>query len=584
MDMETPTNWEHLPAKNLHNIFENFDFPDVMNCFLICKNWYHEANFYFKDKLWFSTNNVETIKDVEKSKRSFQCLRVFHDEVKEECLDILKASDILEALISRKLKPTDPISEAFIEFGNYPALSKIIKLLGKQLKILTLRSDTYATRPGQCARKSFRYSAGLPRSYANLDYGCLSSVEKLSIERFENTFLNISRHFGNLRSLTLSSDKMNIERVSEDLLREFIDLNPLLTTLNLKEAPFFVDDKDEFNVQVLLHFENSKHLEELYLNKITSVEDLDCLSMHFQNLKVIQSEQIADTIFHPVNVDRMFKLGIDVNHCSIKYTSDLSPSLYKESWFNSRNERITRLNMFEVSIEEDVLIVLTKCFPNMKSFICINLESPSLLLFSEMSKNWLKLEYLYIGIHGTFEKSSVDEICDFQNLKKLNFDMTYGPLIMNQFFTYFVAENLKAVSFDFYYTCGILDNHNFTSFSQNCPNVRCLKFDGPPHEKQLMESILSNFPNLHTLNILCRFDCLDEGVTAEMALEGVLQDILSFRKTKLEVKITTSRYLGSFDKFCNENEAMTEFKKGQLKQIRVQGKIITFKTHYDDYE
>lgn len=580
MSSESATNWAYLPAKNLHNIFANLELPDINNCFLMCKNWYDEANFFFKDKLWFCSINVEDIENVQQSQRRFQCLKISHSEQKEEFSDILRAVDILEALWLRKLKTTDPILEAIVQYENYPTLSKITQFLGKRLKKLTLINNVFNT-PGQAARKSHRSFAGCPGTYANLKYEGLSSVEELSIHEFDHSVLNISRKFGSLRSLKLIiyHDHRN---VAEDVMREFIDLNPL-EVLDVSKAEFFIGlNGDNLDVQKLLSFENSKNLKELHLREIRSVEDIEHLSTNFRNLKVITTREIADTVFHPNLVDRMFELGIDVNKCFIGYSTYENYSIYKETWANARNLKITKLFLNEISIEEDVLILFTKCFPNVKSFTCMRMEPFSLALLLAMSKNWLNLQSITFSIEQ-FQQSDTDEICVFPELTKIEFYEFGGDEEMLQFFKHFRAENLVTVSLDFvnYFQS---DKEIFKLFSGNCPNIKFLQFDGPPYENQVMETMLCNFLNLEVFTVFCRFNyqwSSHSKINPEIVMIDVLKDVVKYRKTKLEIRFKTTRYLGSFTEFCNENEAITCFEDGQLKKIMIDDKVIIFE-EWDD--
>lgn len=577
-EMESIPNWELLPARNLQKIFLNLNFFDVEKCLQVCKRWYSEANFYLKDKFWLRISKIKKIKDFTATKRRFQFLRIDQEGENDKLLRVLT--------FLRQRKLLDPILGTYIQFDDYPELSRILKLIhGNHVKTLTLR----------WTQKNSYDSIFLQF----LDYGSLYLVEHLTIEQLDDTFLNISTSFGKLKSLKLETLTSNYfeefeylaEQISFELLQNFLNLNPL-TTLNLENATISVLSEDgslPLDVQSLLRFENVMNLKWLHLN-IISEQDFQLIAKHLKHLEMVRVLHFRETLFRPNYITEMFRIpNLAFDSIQFKTSSDFDRNniFWHDTWANARNLRVTHMHIgLDIWIEQKCLRIFTKSFPNMKSFKCLNLrESASVPLFSEMSKSWTKLESLCIGFEDKLLPSSTNEIINFQKLTTCCFVNLFIDNETLQLFTLFKAVNLKAMILDCESGFGrapLIDNI-LEHMSGNCPNVAKFELKGLI-ENPVTNSLSNNFPNLGELNTVFLDDPENHPECADM-ITNMLERIFRKRKEKMN-KITIRANFAlensDFDFFCKKYKAITDYKDEKLKRIVIHDLEILF--YPEDFE
>lgn len=598
MEAESLPNWEFLPAKNLQDIFRNLQTCDAHRCLQVCKNWYNEGNFFLKDKLWFSIAKVKSVEDLQASKRRFQFLKIYQAVETDDLNHLAKNFRCWQG------KASDTILETYIEYDDYPSLSIILNILnGKHVKILTLhhfkRTETIECR----VRNAF----GLLGLYDFLDYGCLSSVEQLSVVYLDNSLLNLSKSFGHLRSLTLktmnhTSDMEeypdSIETISEELLKNLIDLNPIIA-LNLEKAAMFIvsgflfsdnPTRIPFTVQSLLSFENVKNLKALHLNIVKTAGDIEVLAKHFKHLEMIRIRYFYDKLFHPSYVNRISNLpNFAIENAFRFYNSsgfDFNNNIFRDSWTNHRSFNVTHMYLSaDFIIRVDTCRVFFKALPNMKSFKCWFVVDPvDISWFCEMSKSWPKLQSLSIGFDSEFLASTKNEVINFPNLTTLCLDcisIMEGTL---QFFTLLKAVNLKCMMLDPYHNFGDLDlvEKIFEQLSGNCPSIRRFELRGT-FDMQVLSFLLSNLLNLRELNINS-FD-VDDSEEAPVMITDILEVLLKIGSEMLSrITVTTDFRLENLEGFCETNRAITDFKDGKLRRILIQNKEIFLVHNIDKFE
>lgn len=219
--------WDTLPANCLQNIYNHLDVSDVKQCLGISKHWNFEANYYLKDKQQFDVSKVRKVKRLKHSKARFQ-----HIMIREKRLKFA----VLKYFGNMKLE--DEILSTTIEFGSYKALSQMLKCLsGKHVKNLTL------------VKKNYAHDA-----FSHLDYGCLNNVENLQIIDGDNSLLNISKSFTNLKTCAIQT---LIERVdvnlSEEILENFHKSNSSLERIRISSVKQIARD---FFTQMLHEIQN----------------------------------------------------------------------------------------------------------------------------------------------------------------------------------------------------------------------------------------------------------------------------------------------------------------------------------------
>lgn len=574
--MESIPNWELLPAKNLQSIFMYLNFFDVERCLQVCHRWYSESNFYLKDKFWLKISKVKKLKDFKATKRRFQFLRI--DQEKEN-------DKLLHTILSflTQLKLTDPILETYIQFDDYLKLSRILKLIhGNHVKTLTLH---------WMQTKLFN-SIFLEL----LDYGCLISVEHLTIEQLDDTFLNISTSFGKLKSLkleTFHASNLFVEfedievPISVVLLQNFINLNPL-TTLNLENAMISVLSEDRqfsLDVQSLLSFRNVNNLKRLHLNSINSEQDIQCITKHYNHLDLVRVLHFRETLFRPNYVNEMFRIpNLSFDYIQFKTSTDFNRNtlFWEDTWSNTTNLKVTHLHIsLDIWLKEKCLQVFSKSFPNMKSFECLNVcESVSVSLFSEMAKSWTKLESLYIGFEDKLLPSRSNEIINFQKLRTCCFENLFIEREETlQLFSLFKTVNLRTMILDCEFGFGKASfiDKIFEHLSENCPNIAKFELKGLI-ENPVTNSLLNNFPNLGELNTVFLDDPEDHPEAADM-ITDMLEIIMKKREKNMnKIAIRTNFRLENFDfeSFCKEHGAITDYKDHKLRRILIKNIEIIF--------
>lgn len=566
-ESESLPDWNLLPASNLQQIFQTLEICDVENCLSVCKNWYDEANFYLKDKVILCIRKSMNIEHVKACKRRFQLLKI-------KQRDDFNMLEILEALRQRKLTKTDPILETFIKYEDFPTLSKMLHLVGKDSKKLTL-SNALPNR-----RALYNEELKLKPEFAYLGYGLLSSVEALSIEGFDNsTLLNIYHCFGNLRSLAIFMYASRFPHISDKLLKDFIHMNPYLTTLDLRSSDFILGTKKVFfDVKSVLKFVNIKNLKTLHLNAIYYEQDIKDISKHLKHLDVITIRYVTDDVLNPKNLREL----LNISNLTMKNLEILSLNLnesyydeehWKVTWENEKNLQITEIFIHDSFIlEEEVLILFTKCFPNVKSFGNMSLSSPSFTLFVEMSRNWPHLKSLTVGfLESSLLESIGDDVCDFKSLQYLNFENVDNNKTMCMFFTHLKAKKLRTLEIDFTNSTEFeeLTGEYFKTISDAFPNVRSLVLRAPEQIHNVKTSILGKFPKLNSLYVT-------DDHPSEEAVTDFFESILKTRNGEMTIRVGSMKYLGSFDNFCKDNGALTVFKNGKLRKIVIRNKKIFF--------
>lgn len=584
-DNEDSSSWSMLPAKNLQDIFKHLHIYDVEKCLQVCRSWYNEANYYLKDKFWFSIAKVKSFEDFKKNLRRFQFLLIIQDKGKGRLKMLEK---ILRCIRQRRV--SDQILDIRIEFHDYPSLSKILQQLQeKHVKTLTLLN---AGRKWCKLNSRTRYLNGLKLEFRGLDYGCLLSVETLWVIYWDNSLLNISQSFGSLKSLKFSNAEPHRrfshgeERISIDLLRDFIDLNPL-TTLDLEEAKFVLALATDtvtirvrdFNVESLLSFENVKNLRTLRLRTVENVEEIEVLLQHFEHLEVIKIMDVFEPVFIPCHVDQLLSAGFQgsIGLYSFEYFND---DVWRHSWTNIKNLNITHLD-FSCELSEECLKVFIKSFPNIKSFICeyVNKSTDgfsSTSLFTEISNNWTRLESLAICFLSDFFSPSSNEIVDFRNLSSFELKHPSGSYVGFQRFS---AVNLKNFIFDavFFHDFNEQDEQLFKLLGEKCPNIERVEIRGAIRN-EIISCTLRSFTCLTELHLHFNYEIKVSNSEEILKIINVLE-ILSERNGILKkIVIESFLYLKNpyFDEFFKSSGAIAEYKNGILKRILISDLEIFF--------
>lgn len=574
-ERDNESTWELLPAKNLQHIFKNLHIIDVEKCLEVCRHWFNEANFYLKDKFWLSVEKVSSAQDFVASKRRFQFLLVIQDKESTSKLEM-----ILDFLRHRKTE--DQILMTQIVYNDYRSLSRILQVLHeKHVKKLTLVNKT---RKHHSSRNCQR----LELKFQRLDYGCLSSVENLTVVNCEKSLLNISRSFGNLKILKLNNCEFpgfeQGEYVSRDLLRNFINWNPL-KELYLEDASFILTDdlgnESYFEVENLLSFENVKNLQILHLRTLTSDRDIEVLSTHFEPKRTVVINNIPALLLLPGCINRLMQIpnvickGY-VDCCSSEF---FDYRIWWDSWTNSRNLNITKLGL--CLVYEDCIRVFMKCFPNLKFFDCFLIcQDIQTTIFSEMSKKWPQLESLFVGFFRYLLPSGRNEFFDFPNLT--NFGINQCPTNKEgliELMTYLRAVNLKAGSFKISFRFSY-DEEVYQSFIDNFSKIGCLKFIvSVEFDWQLIKKYKSRwFAKSDQTFVYCFYDH-SKTISASKVNEEILKFLIAIFSRKW-LKAPENQPLdfeqSTLERFSQDIGAVTEFKNGVPRRMLLSKMDILF--------
>lgn len=539
------SNWNALPANNLHQIFQYCEVFDVEKCLFVCKNWYDEADYFLKDKVWFVADYVKNIHDVMLSRRRFEMVHVKLDDIENTELDVFLA------LKRRNLK-NSTIKEAIISYKEYKSLSEVLKLLGKHLKKLTLKNN---------ADESIS---------APLDFADLSSVEELSIENIEANLYFISQKFKNLKCLKLFPKYFD-QMFPINLIQDFLVGNPSLRNLALNNQ---LPDKDI--VSVLLPHETSRNLKELKLGYIYYNKAFAEIANNFNNLEVLEIGFMSSEI-QPKFVKNLFEM---TSLKKLALGGRRETSFWEELFsITPKNLQITNLAFNRSFIEESTLISVINCFPNVRSFECKYLQTHSMRMFREMAQKWRQLRYLnlcFAAFSWPGETNS-REPCEFENLTRL--DLSAMTFHYPEFVSCFKAPNLKYLHLDEVIT--VYKPHklvpNLNMLGENCPNIRRFDLTGEHLEVNAVKFFPLCFKNLKTFYVLGQFTnpVMIESEIIKIFVGYMRKNIrILFDERKCDFAMNEFGYPLVVNHVCRDG--VVEFRHGIIKRILCKGKEILF--------
>lgn len=539
--------WNALPASNLQQIFQYCEVFDVEKCLFVCKNWYNEADYFLRNKVVFVAANVKNIQDVLLSQRRFEIVHAqLHDDIENIEVDVFKA------LNRRTVKNT--IKEALIFYKDYKSLSEVLKLLGKHLKMLTLKNN---------ADESIS---------APLDFADLPSVEYLSITTIGANLSFFSQKFKNLKFLKLFPKNSDV--FPKNLIQDFLIGNPSLESLVLYNQ---LRDKDI--VSVLLPHETARNLRELKLGYIEHSKSFEEIAKNFNNLESLEIGLMSSEI-QPRFVKKLFEMP------SLEQITLSGPreTLFWEELFSitPKNLKITKLALNGNFIEESTLISVIDCLPNIRSFKCQYLKTYSLKLLREMAKKWKHLQYLKLSFSAFSlpKETNSNEPCEFENLTRL--ELSAMNFHYPEFVTCFKAPNLKYLHLDevecAYKPQKLVPNLNI--FGENCPNIRRFDLTGRSIEVNAVKFFPLCFKNLKTFYVLGQFT----NRTSVKIFYEIIKIFVGYMRKNIRILFDQSKSQFLINKFgyprivdhvCRE-DGIVDFKDEVIKRILCKDKEILF--------
>ncbi|KAL5280232.1 hypothetical protein ACFFRR_004289 [Megaselia abdita] len=435
--MGKTTNWKLLPSDVVQNILQYSEVDDVQNFMITCKQWYFEADYYLKDKVWLCIDKTDTLKNVKACKRRFENIKLKNTSP----TDIR----VIKALLRRDVKYADRVTTGFLRFDNLSRLISVVEEIGSNLKSLTLhnQSSNFNKR-----KRSMKNEVTKNAVITNV-----STVEELRIDCANDNILPISKSFSNLKYLELFSV------TSSAVLENFIASNPFLESLNVK----------------FISFQKEVSLENLGNLKVFSTNDpilarsfvKQPLQIHTLDISCVFTDELCSNI--RANFKDLQKLTIsadDSSYYSDKALNDiwrmtkLSTFSFNgifdtESWNRSFRAPVKTINSLSLQgkyLVEDIVTNCIKNFQNVTKFEVYDVAAPSFRYIQEMAENFKNLEFLGLSLvdemsFGRLLKYKPWKTPGFEKLKELKLRSNFeSPTDI--FFKYFKAPNLETVSFD----------------------------------------------------------------------------------------------------------------------------------------
>lgn len=388
------------------------------------------------------------------------------------------------------------------------------------------------------------------------------------ITNINDTLGNISRKFGNLKSLSFVSDPYSIRPIPLNLLQDFLSSNLSLKTLKL----------DNHNIEyeqllpVLTSFEGARNLRHMKLGCISRNQDFEDIRNHFVNLEVLELTHILDNI-GPESFRKVFQLP------NLKKISILSGFRGSSFWLElfsitPINYKITELVLNENLIADNALIACMKCLPNISSFECESVSFNRFRLFQAMSMKWRSLESLILKF--TFDSKRFDDILFDDrpiNFEKLTRAELYGSnLYRVKFVNCLKATNLKHLIL---YEANILELRTFQkvlcTLSENCPNIERLDLSGDETDLKLIRFIPSCFKTVRTLHV---FGDLTKEWMSEKDMTKLLKCMKSAFLRKIVFSANNIKPSEKLKAIAKKN--CVEFKNGSVKRILKKDKEIFY--------
>lgn len=474
--MKKSSNWKLLPSEVVQLILQYLDVDDAQNVLTTCKEWYSEADYYLKDKVWLCINKTDSLKDMKSCKRRFEHTKT--NKVSPTDLRLIKA------LTRRDVKYANKITTAFIRYDNLSRLVVTVEEIGNHLNSLTLHN--------QCSNFNKRKrSIADGKDVDNIGTKNFCSVQELRIDCLNNSILPISKSFVNLKYLELFSV------TSEQALENFIMSNPCLEHLNMKYITFH--NKESFMFQNLgnlrkfiTHDENfaltivkqKLSLHTLDITCMFSDEICSNIRNNFIDIKELNVRATASSFYTEKGLNDILKIS---NLTSFSYKGRFCPEAWTQS-FKAPNTSITKLALEGRNLVEDIVIACIQNLPNITNFEVYDISAPSFRYIQEMAENFKQLEFLGVSL---VEEMSFGRLLKFKPWKTPAFEkLTELKLRSNfesptdLFFKYFKAPALVDISFDL----SACSDSNEVTFITNMRKVMKLILRNSPNAEIILDT------------------------------------------------------------------------------------------------
>lgn len=473
-------NWANLPSDALQQIFKSMPTSRVKFLPLVCKNWYFEADYYLKDKIWLYIERIDDIGVLKRSGRHFQNIRITRvsNTSSRHCLPILAQ------LKTRKTFYDNKIENVHLAFEKFHLLLKVLVALGpiKYLHLINL-SDFWKHEDIE----------------DDQDLTALSSVNTLKIYNFYAlNFKHILKHFQNLKSLYLNGVIFELDIEGPFTARSSVLKNLLMDNKHIEEL--YLNSYYEYNTDYepmdfiktlpkLRKFNtNIEGMIAPVLNNNLDLEFLDIPSgdqRFHENMKVVSETFphlqelhldggcFSECLSEGKGLSDIWKLP-KLKHLNLQ-RFNVSNEFFFNSCFKFPNSNLTTLQFDNFEIDDDFMIMCTKSTPNIEAVKLSLSPYAKFALFTKMAENWKHLKSIEVDLMLKWfkiEKRSKPAV--FTKLRTLIFNSNIFLLPAN-FFQYFKAPRLQNLSANFaIVNCGF-EYHSYdliASLSKNSPEIK----------------------------------------------------------------------------------------------------------------
>ena len=490
--------FQTLPANVLEVIFSSFNFRQLKTLSLVCKQWLHEIDYHWRNKVVLNSKhfkNADNLEIITRSNRTFLNLYFDHEAPVEHLLELL---NILRTNEENKGK-SFRIQYLNIFYYKRSDVCAILKLVGDCVKDLSITFNLEKEE--------------LSTEEENLDLKNLRSVETLSLCNEDKGFIKIANSFKNLVKLTIGNFHSETTKVLiENSLESLQDFSITFSDFpeeNENSFKYLENLKNLTNFR-FLNYDNSTNFHRVILSNQNSIRTLnlttrDLQDSDFSNIKA-NCPYLENLSISGINPGTPCSKNALRSIFQIKSLAsvELYGLNYSKTDFLASIEKnnLTSIVISECFFDDQIAEKLFKNSPNLTLFIVSIIEGGETTFRTVQDAcEYLKdLEYLSVSSKhlDTREnlKNNTLETLAFQRLKLLNL---FHSKIDNEFVKVIKAKNLQSLDLS---QCETLDDHTLGVLSRSCPNIESLELFGCEKITDSgMDHVCKNLPYL--TNIVC---------------------------------------------------------------------------------